>query len=58
MAKGENAARRYGKEWWGKRPLSGVSGDHKNMKFWKRLLHKMERKIGKRDIKNASCNDW
>lgn len=25
MAKGENAKRINGKEWWGKRPLSGTS---------------------------------
>ena len=53
MAHGENARQKgkVGKEWWGKRPLSNtsVSRKSKNMKFWKRLLHKIERRIGKND---------
>lgn len=42
------------KDWWGKRPLAGhtVSNNSKIDKFFKRLLHKMERKEGKRDIDN------
>jgi hypothetical protein len=44
MASGENAIKTNGKEWWGKRPLSGLSVKRKTgMKFWKRLLHKKER---------------
>lgn len=53
MARGQNAAKRSksGKDWWGKRPLSGtpVSKRSKTMKFWKRLLHKIERRNFLRD---------
>ena len=53
MAQGENAKRSQGKEWWGKRPLSGTSVSRKKgMKFFKRLLHKIERKMGKRNLNN------
>lgn len=48
MAKGENADKQRCKDWWGKRPLSGTSVSHKGMKFWKRLLHKIERKQNER----------
>lgn len=42
-----------GKEWWGKRPLSGTEVSRKNgMKFWKRLLHKKERQEGKEQCDN------
>lgn len=44
---GENAEKRSktDKQWWGKRPLSGVSiARNKGMKYWKRLLHKIERR--------------
>ena len=44
MAHGENAKRTNGKEWWGRRPLSGKSVSTKGMKFWKKLLHKIERR--------------
>lgn len=51
MAKGENASKysKNGKEWWGKRPLAGypVSRRSKTNKFFKRLLHKIERREGK-----------
>lgn len=51
MAHGQNAKKSNGKEWWGKRPLSGTSVSRKNgMKFWKRLLHKKERQNGKKDL--------
>jgi hypothetical protein len=42
------------KDWWGKRPLSGhsVSNNSKTDKFFKRLLHKMERKQGKQWIQD------
>jgi hypothetical protein len=53
--KGENAQRTNGKDWWGKRPLSGTSVSRKKgMSFWKRLLHKIERKEGK---KSCTIND-
>ena len=49
--KGENAEKRghSGKDWWGKRPLAGLSCGYK-MKFWKRLLHKKERAQAKKEI--------
>jgi hypothetical protein len=51
MAHGENARTNNGKEWWGKRPLSHTSVSRKRgMKFWKRLLHKIERRMGKKEI--------
>lgn len=57
MAQGQNAEKRSkaGKEWWGKRPLSNtsVSRKSKTMKYWKRLLHKIERRMGKDDILNG-----
>ena len=50
---GENAEKRSksGKEWWGKRPLSNTAvSKSKGMKFWKRLLHKIERQQAKNEI--------
>jgi hypothetical protein len=49
MAKGQNAQRKYDKQWWAKRPLSGYCISHKSKtnKFFKRLLHKIERKKAK-----------
>ena len=44
---GENAKKRskIDKQWWGKRPLSGKTVYlNRGMKFWKRLLHKIERR--------------
>ena len=32
-----------GKDWWGKRPLAGLSVSRSGMKWWKRRLHKIER---------------
>lgn len=53
--KGKNAEKRSksGKEWWGKRPLSNypVSVRSKTNKFFKRLLHKIERREGKNESK-------
>jgi hypothetical protein len=51
---GLNARKRgnAGKEWWGKRPLSGIEVRNNGMKFWKRLLHKKERVKGKKLINN------
>jgi hypothetical protein len=42
------------KEWWGKRPHSGlpISLRSKAMKFWKRVVHKIERKQGQKQ-----CHD-
>ncbi|NLH60116.1 MAG: hypothetical protein GX452_01770 [Ignavibacteriales bacterium] len=37
-----------GKDWWGKRPLAGYGVSRDGMKFWKRLLHKKERWLGKK----------
>lgn len=51
---GQNAAKRSkrGREWWGKRPLSGysLSVRSRTNKFFKRLLHKIERREWKQDI--------
>ena len=50
---GENAEKRgkVDKEWWGKRPLSNTNVSIKmGMKFWKRLLHKIERQQAKKQI--------
>lgn len=54
MAHGENAQKygQAGKEWWGKRPLSGTSAEGRGLKFWKKLLHKKERNEGKSQINN------
>lgn len=52
MAHGQNAKNNRGKEWWGKRPLSNTSVGLKGMKFWKRILHKKERKINKKIIQD------
>lgn len=44
---GENAEKRgkVDKQWWGKRPLSGLTvARSKGMKYFKRLLHKIERR--------------
>lgn len=54
MSHGENAEKnsKFGKEWWGKRPFSGVSiSVNKGMKIWKRLLHKKERNMAKDDLR-------
>jgi hypothetical protein len=56
MAHGENAKKNgnTGKEWWGKRPLNNLSvSENKGMKYWKRLLHKIERKQWQKE----TCND-
>lgn len=53
MAQGENAKKRSkrGKEWWGKRPFANypVSVRSRTNKFFKRLLHKAERREGNRE---------
>jgi len=50
---GHNRNSHIGKEWWGKRPLSGhpVSNNAGVNKLWKRILHKIERQQGKNEIK-------
>ena len=51
---GQNAEKcsKAGKDWWGKRPLSGLSlSRNKGMKWWKRLLHKKERQHAKKLLK-------
>lgn len=54
MAHGINAKHTNGKEWWGKRPLSHKSVSRKSgMKFWKKLLHKIERRMGKDEAKES-----
>lgn len=54
MAHGYNAKPNLDKEWWGKRPLSNTSVPRKgSMKFWKKLLHKIERRIGKKQSKGG-----
>ena len=42
----------WGKEWWGKRPLANtpISHNARVNKWWKRLLHKVERRINKKSI--------
>ena len=35
-----------GSEWWGKRPLAGTSKGNDWTWWWKRRLHKIERKNG------------
>lgn len=59
--KGENAKKRgiTGKDWWGKRPLSGhgVSSRSKTNKFFKRLLHKIERRLSI-SIVNEEIDEW
>lgn len=58
MAHGENAKRTQGKEWWGKRPLSNTAVSRKSgMKKWKRLLHKIERRIGKNECVDNLINN-
>lgn len=49
---GKNAEARTDKEWWGKRPLVRytISYSPGINKFFKRLLHKIERRQGKDDI--------
>lgn len=56
MAHGENAKPYRGEEWWGKRPLSMTSVRKHGMKFWKRLLHKIERREGKKQCYDKTGN--
>jgi hypothetical protein len=49
---GHNRNSHHGKSWWGKRPLSWyeVSRNAGTNKWFKRLLHKIERRISKSKI--------
>jgi hypothetical protein len=51
MSRSKHKGKQF-KDWWGKRPLAGhtVSNNSKTDKFFKRLLHKMERIQGKKWI--------
>jgi hypothetical protein len=53
MAHGENAQKRS-KDWWGRRPLSGIPVRPSGMKYWKRLCHKIERQEWKKFNHNAN----
>ena len=52
MSRSKQVGKQF-KEWWGKRPLSGhrVSNNSGTDKFFKRLLHKMERQQSKKQIR-------
>lgn len=53
---GENAEKRgrWDKEWWGRRPLANypISYRSRTNKFFKRLLHKIERRENKKKCQN------
>jgi transposase-like protein len=50
MAHGQNAKITNGKDWWGKRPITGIAVSRKkSMKFWKKILHKIERRTWKKN---------
>lgn len=51
MSRSKQRGKRF-KDWWGKRPMAGhsVSNNSKTDKFFKRLLHKIERNQGKNII--------
>lgn len=41
-----------GKDWWGKRPLSGTAPvGQRGTSWWKRRLHKIERQATKRHLR-------
>jgi len=50
--RGEGSRLYLGQEWWGKRPLAyhAVSFRPRTNKFFKRLLHRIERRQGKEQI--------
>lgn len=54
MAHGQNANKRRGREWWGKRPFRGhsVSPNSRTNKAFKRYLHKTERQEGQKQIRD------
>ena len=51
MSRSKQRGKRF-KDWWGKRPLANhtVSNNSKTDKFFKKLLHKIERIQGKKWI--------
>lgn len=53
MAHGQNAKKysKRGHDWWGRRPLSGVSLRVRGMKMWKKVLHGIERARAKKLLK-------
>lgn len=53
MSKTKQRGKQF-RDWWGKRPLSGhgVSNNSRINKFFKRLLHKIEREHGKQWVQN------
>ena len=55
MAHGQNANKRRGREWWGKRPFRehSVSPNSGTNKTFKRYLHKTERQEGKNQARNG-----
>lgn len=40
-----------GQEWWGKRPLVGTIVSRKGTAWWKRYLHKIERREAKKHLR-------
>lgn len=48
MSRSKRENQSHNKDWWGKRPLAGLGVVSPGMKFWKRLLHKKERWLGKK----------
>lgn len=51
MSRSERGTPAPGAEWWGKRPLaSKVSKGSRYTKWWKRQLHKAERREGRDDL--------
>lgn len=54
MPKGEKAQTNNNMDWW-QEPLAGTGiSNNTGLKLWKRLLHKMELRMGKMEIKSES----
>lgn len=51
MSKSFKTGRSPGKEWWGKRPMAGFPISEKYNQWWKRRLHKLERKEAEKAIR-------
>ena len=51
MSKSFKGGRSPGSEWWGKRPMAGHFISKKSNQFWKRRLHKLERKQAEKDLR-------
>ena len=41
-------------DWWGKRPMAGHPAETRQQKWWKRRLHKLERKLGRREAREQA----